>query len=102
MEGRFLSSPHKSVRRTRSAATIAYAGILLCGVGVSDTRASEPERISNTTPYRVSKPPAAKGRSGSAALSARALRRKSGETDVELTTADFDAMNSPATGNISR
>ena len=96
-----MSSPHKSVRRTRSA-TIASAGILLWGIGVSDTRASEPERISNTTPYRVSKPSAAKGRAGSAALSARALRRKSGETDVELTTGDFDAPNSPATGNISR
>jgi len=69
--------------------------MLLVGVGTPQARANEPERISNTTPYRVSKPSAAKGRSGTVTLTARALLRKSGETDVELTTGELDAAEAP-------
>lgn len=68
---------------------------------VGDARANDPERISNATPYRVSKPSVAKGRSGNATLTTRALKRKTGETDVELATADLDANGAPS-GSISR
>jgi len=94
---------YKSVSR-RLRATPLFAGLALLLLGNINTgyaRASEPERISNTTRYRVSKPSVAKGRSGSATLSTRALRRKSGETDVELSTADLDENAAPA-GSISR
>lgn len=74
---------------------------VLGGVGIDDARANGPERISNTTPYRVSKPSVAKGKSGNAMLTTRALRRKTGETDVELTTGDLDTNGSPS-GNITR
>lgn len=67
---------------------------------VGDARANGPERISNATPYRVSKPSVAKGRSGNATLTTRALQRKTGETDVELTSGDLDA-DGAASGSIS-
>ncbi len=76
--------------------------LLFWGLGSGDVRANEPERISNATPYRVSKPSAAKGRSGSATLTTRALRRKSGETDIELTTGDLDATNGALSDSIAR
>jgi len=77
------------------------AAVLFACAGVDDVRANPPERISNTVPYRVSKPSSAKGRAGSAALTARALLRKSGETDIELTTGDFDDASRPAPGSIT-
>ena len=87
-----MSISHKSVRRVRALPLwiVCTGSLVLGGVGVSDARPSDPERIPNTTPYRVSKPPVAKGRSGNATLTTRALRRKTGETDVELTAGDLD------------
>jgi len=71
------------------------------GAVVRDARASGPERISNATPYRVSKPPVARGRSGTATLTMRALQRKTGETDVELASGELDT-NGGRSGSISR
>ena len=68
---------------------------------VGDARANGPERISNATAYRVSKPPVARGRSGNATLTTRALQRKTGETDVELASGELDT-NGARSGNISR
>jgi len=95
--------PPKSVSRVRPLSLFVCIGTLvLGGIGSGDASANGPERISNTTPYRVSKPSVAKGRTGNAKLTTRALRRKSGETDVELTTAaDLDTDASPS-GSIAR
>ena len=75
-------------------------GSVVLGTVVADARANSPERISNTTPYRVSKQPVARGRSGNATLTMRALQRKTGETDVELASGELDTNGAPA-GNIS-
>jgi hypothetical protein len=97
----FLSIRHKSVRRVVTLSVrIVCIGSVVLGSTVGDAKASDPERISNATPYRVSKPPVARGRSGTATLTSRALQRKTGETDVELSTGDLDA-NSAASGSIS-
>ncbi len=76
--------------------------LLLSSAGADHARAEGPERIPNAVPYRVSKPSAAKGRSGTATLNARALLRKTGETDVELTTGELDSSSGPVIGNITR
>jgi len=78
---------------------VCLGGVVLAGT-VGNARASDPERISNATPYRVSKPSVARGRSGTATLTTRALQRKTGETDVELSTADLDG-NGVSSGSIS-
>jgi len=75
-------------------------GSVVLGTVVGDARANGPERISNATPYRVSKPPVARGRSGNATLTTRALQRKTGETDVELASGELDT-NGGRSGNIS-
>ena len=75
--------------------------VLFICAAASHVGANTPERISNTVPYRVSKPSSAKGRSGSATLTTRALLRKSGETDVELTTGDLDDESRLPTGSIT-
>ncbi len=88
-----MASSCTATRRLERRPTIvvALSMLLVAGVEIGDARASGPERISNTTPYRVSKPSAAKGRSGTVTLTTRALLGKSGETDVELTTGELDA-----------
>ena len=73
---------------------VGCIALLFASAGAADVRANSPERISNTVPYRVSRPSSAKGRAGSATLTARALLRKSGETDIELTTGDLDGASS--------
>ncbi len=97
-----MSICHKSVRRVVALPVrILCIGSIALGSTVADAKASNPERISNATPYRVSKPSVARGRSGTATLTTRALQRKTGETDVELSTGDLDANAAPS-GSISR
>ncbi len=91
---------HKTVIVGLSLRIVCIGSIGL-GAVVRDARANGPERISNATPYRVSKPPVARGRSGNATLTTRALQRKTGETDVELASGDLDT-NDARSGNISR
>ncbi|HEX8253953.1 MAG TPA: hypothetical protein VF846_12470 [Thermoanaerobaculia bacterium] len=55
--------------------------------------------IPNRVKYRDSGIPVATGRSGSAAIAARALLSRDGSTDLELTTGDFDGR--AAIGTIS-
>lgn len=51
---------------------------------------SKPQLISNTKRYRDTGLPSAKGRSGSATLTARALLGKDGQTNIEMTTGTLD------------
>ncbi|HEX8492246.1 MAG TPA: hypothetical protein VF658_05355 [Pyrinomonadaceae bacterium] len=51
---------------------------------------SKPQLISNTKKYRDTGLPSAKGRSGSATLTARALLGKEGQTNIEMTTGTLD------------
>ena len=60
---------------------------------------SKPQLISNTKKYRDTGLPSAKGRSGSATLTARALLGKDGQTAIELTTGTLDDAT-PAPGHI--
>ena len=63
--------------------------------------AQAPALIANSVPYRVKSPSAATGRSGSVTLTTRALLRKDGATELELTTGVLDA-STPQPGNISK
>jgi hypothetical protein len=65
--------------------TAAAAALLL-----STTLLASPRLIPNSTKYRDSGIPYAKGRSGSAAVAARALLNRDGSSDLEVTTGDFD------------
>jgi hypothetical protein len=60
---------------------------------------SKPQLISNTKKYRDTGLPSAKGRSGSATLTARALLGKDGQTNIEMTTGTLDDAT-PAPGQI--
>lgn len=60
---------------------------------------SKPQLISNTKKYRDTGLPSAKGRSGSATLTARALLGKDGQTGIEMTTGTLDDAT-PAPGRI--
>jgi hypothetical protein len=60
---------------------------------------SKPQLISNTKKYRDTGLPSAKGRSGSATLTARALLGKDGQTNIEMTTGTLDNAT-PAPGQI--
>jgi hypothetical protein len=60
---------------------------------------SKPQLISNTKKYRDTGLPSAKGRSGSATLTARALLGKDGQTNIEMTTGTLDDAT-PAPGKI--
>ena len=60
---------------------------------------SKPQLISNTKKYRDTGLPSAKGRSGSATLTARALLGKDGQTGIEMTTGTLDDAT-PAPGQI--
>lgn len=51
---------------------------------------ASPQLIPNSTKYKDSGIPYAKGRSGNAAIAARALQNRDGSTDLEVTTGDFD------------
>jgi hypothetical protein len=51
--------------------------------------------IPNSVKYRDSSVPNAKGNAGTAAIEVRALFNKNGSTDVEATTAAFEAPGSP-------
>jgi hypothetical protein len=96
-----LSISHKSVRHIVGLSLrVVCIGSVVLGTIVRDARANGPERISNATPYRVSKPPAARGRSGNATLTTRALQRKTGETDVELASGELET-NGGQSGSIS-
>ena len=55
---------------------------------------SKPQLISNTKKYRDTGLPSAKGRSGSATLTARALLGKDGQTSIEMTTGTLDEATS--------
>ncbi|HEX8155252.1 MAG TPA: hypothetical protein VF698_19115 [Thermoanaerobaculia bacterium] len=57
--------------------------------------------IPNAIKYRDTSKPAAKGRSGSAAIEARALLARNGTTDLVVTTGSLDA-DAPAPGNIDK
>ena len=97
-----MSISHKSVSHIVGLSLrIVCVGSVGLGAVVRDARANGPERISNATPYRVSKQPVARGRSGNATLTTRALQRKSGETDVELASGELDT-NDARSGTISR
>jgi hypothetical protein len=60
---------------------------------------SKPQLISNTKKYRDTGLPSARGRSGSATLTARALLGKDGQTSIEMTTGTLDDAT-PAPGQI--
>lgn len=60
---------------------------------------TKPQLISNTKKYRDTGLPSAKGRSGSATLTARALLGKDGQTGIEMTTGTLDDAT-PAPGQI--
>jgi hypothetical protein len=57
--------------------------------------AAKPQPIPNSTKYRDAGAKPATGRSGSAAIAARALRGKT-QTDIEVTTGQFDGGAAPA------
>ncbi len=72
--------------------------IVACAVPAS---AQSPALIPNTVPYRVKAPSASTRRSGSVTLTTRAMLRKDGVTELELTTGELDA-STPQPGNISK
>jgi hypothetical protein len=53
---------------------------------------ASPQLIPNSIKYRDNGIPYAKGRSGSAAIAARALLNRDSSTDLEVTTGDFDGQ----------
>lgn len=87
----------------RRSGLLAFITVsFVVSAGAHQARADGPERIPNTVPYRVSKPSAATGRSGTATLTTRALLRRTGETDIELTTGELDGPAGSAPGAIAR
>jgi hypothetical protein len=68
-----------------SLLTAATAALLL-----STPLLASPGLTPNSTKYRDSGIPYAKGRSGNAAVAARALLNRDGSSDLEVTTGDFD------------
>jgi hypothetical protein len=76
----------------------AAAAVLAASVFAA-TLAAERPHISNTVKYRDSSP-TARGRSGSAAIEARALLDQNGMTVLEVTTGSFDGA--AATGNLDK
>lgn len=82
---------------TRLTATAVLALSLFCLPASADDFRPNP----STVKYKDSGVPAAKGRSGSAAIEARALLNKNGTVDVEITTGQFDPYVA-GTGSIER
>jgi hypothetical protein len=77
----------------------AVAMLAVCFITVS-ALADDFHPISNAIKYKDSGVPVAKGRSGSAAIEARALLNKNGTTDIEVTTGSFDAGTT--SGNLEK
>jgi hypothetical protein len=75
------------------------AAAILAGCVFAATVSAERPRFNNSIKYRDSVP-AARGRSGSAAIEARALLDKNGMTILDVTTGSFDGV--AATGNLDK
>jgi hypothetical protein len=75
----------------RSAAVI----VCIAALGASSIYAAKPQPVPNSVKYRDAGAKPATGRSGSAAIQARALRSQT-ETTVEVTTGQFDGAAAPA------
>lgn len=78
-------------RATRSGAVV----VCLAAFIASPIYAARPEIHANSVKYRDAGARPATGRSGSAAIQARALRGQT-ETDIEVTTGQFESATAPA------
>jgi hypothetical protein len=82
-----------------SARALLGASVLMLVTG--EAWAQAPVLHPNAQPYSIKSPAAATGRAGNAQLAVRALRSKSGETTLEVTTGQLDG-GAPSVGNITK
>lgn len=78
-----------------------FAAAALAALIIGTTASAQPQSFSNSIKYSDTSIRNASGRSGSAAIEARALLNRDDSADVEVTTGSFESTD-PAPGTISR